>query len=127
MNSIQQQLRQWYGQPGNWFRQVVACDQTMIGASPDVLESIAAAVQQGQTVSLISSPRQVYRFARHPLHDTLTHQEFYDCLGAPVPLEEGAAGIWNDRGNLLYVLGWREESQECLLRALTFDAEYAST
>jgi len=54
----------------------------------------------------------------HPANSTVPHDAFYRALaiGRPsVPDDE----IWNDRGDKLFILGWKQESLECFFRALS--------
>ena len=77
----------------------------------------ASFVARGRSVAITSGPT-AHRILLHSANSTVGHDEFYRALAIDRPaVPEGA--IWNDRGDKLFILGWKQESLECFFRALS--------
>lgn len=118
---IVQQIAQWYGQPGSFAATVQGTDTAIVGLSEGNLLMIAAFLARGQSVSVVSG-RIAHRIIPHPVNSRVPHEQFSRTLGIPAP-QLSAAEMWDDRGDKLYVLGWRLESLECFFRAMALDPE----
>jgi len=102
------QVETWYGPPGSLAASQRGTDITLIGPSEESLLSAASFIVRGRSVGIVSGPI-VHRILLHPANSTIPHDAFYRALaiGRPsVPDDE----IWNDRGDKLFILGWKQES-----------------
>ncbi len=112
-----QQLQKWYGSPGARAASHRGTDMALIGASEENLLMAASFVATGRSVAITSGPTG-HRILLHPANSTVGHDEFYRALAIDPPtVSEGE--IWNDRGDKLFILGWKQESLECFFRALS--------
>lgn len=121
MNMNLQQIVQWYGPPGSRAASISRTDVALMGVSDETLLMTAAFLTRGQSVGVVNG-RIAHRIISHPANSRVPHEQFNRGLGVPVP-QLPAAEMWDDRGDKLYVLGWKLESLECFFRAIALDPE----
>ena len=111
------QVQTWYGPPGSLAASQRGTDIALIGASEENLLLAASFIARGQSVAIISGSTG-HRILLHPANTTVPHDEFYRALtiDRPTVLDDE---IWNDRGDKLFILGWKRESLECFFRVLS--------
>ncbi len=118
------QIAGWYGAPGLRAASGSRTDTTLIGVSEENLLMAASFLSRGQSVALTSGP-VAHRVVPHPSNSRVSHEDFYRALGITPPAVSEAE-VWNDRGDKLFVLGWKLECLECFFRALSIDSNCTS-
>ncbi len=104
-------IKRWYGSPGLRAASESGTDIALIGASEENLLMTATLLARGSSIALINGAID-HRFLPHPSNSEVSHEDFYAAIGIELP-DITEAQLWNDRGDKLFVLGWKLESLEC--------------
>jgi len=118
------QIQQWYGSPGSRAASQRGTDMALIGASEENLLMAASFIARGRSVAITNGPAG-HRILLHPANTAVAHDEFYRALAIEQPTVPEAE-VWNDRGDKLFILGWKQESLECFCRALSSNPDCAA-
>jgi tetratricopeptide (TPR) repeat protein len=93
--------------------------------SPETILVAAIQVAAGKSVGFIGAQGIVHHVIPHEATHSVSNTEFFDPFQDTLIASHGSAlseaEMWAARSGLLYDLGWKEESLECDLRAISLD------
>lgn len=125
--TIEDQLTQWYGKPRQR-NDVPATDWCLIGNTVGQIRLASPHVAAGGSVSIITDGQHVHWFVPHPANTAVAHGVFFHAVNPSMPVSGGPplSEIWNNRGLVLYELGWKLEALECFCRSVAEDPHNGS-
>ncbi|MBA7484657.1 hypothetical protein ES707_20187 [subsurface metagenome] len=124
---ISQAISKWYGKPGfHTTKSKKSTGIVLLGSSIEQVLMAASFVAEGKSVTLITVPQIVHKIIPHPANKSIDNTEFFRRLPQVAHIQPETnvyeeSVLWNDRGYLLYEMGWKVESLECFLRAVGID------